>query len=92
MAVAFTLATPLAPVTAVAADKVALAPDAGAVKFTVTPGTGFDKASETVTESAVAKGCVTGAVCVRPPEAMGEPAEQTPGSVTAADCAALWRD
>lgn len=86
------LATPFAPVTAVAADRVALAPDAGAVKFTVTPGTGFDNASETVTESGVGKGCVTGAVCAMPPVAIGAPAEQMPGRLKAVDCAALWRD
>src|SRR5450755_1209693 len=54
-AVAVTLATPLASVTALGADRFALAPLPGAAKLTVTPGTGLLPASRTVTESGLAK-------------------------------------
>jgi hypothetical protein len=64
-AVAITLVWPVAPVTA-AALKVASAPVVGAVKATVTFGTGLPNESVTVTSSAVVKAVPTVAVCPPP--------------------------
>ena len=63
--VAVMLARPLASVTAVVAESVALAPLAGAVKVTVTPLTGLPSASATATTSGRAKAVagLAGAVC-----------------------------
>lgn len=55
MAVAVTLATPEALVTAVRLDRVALAPLAGVVKVTVTPFTGLPSESSTVACNAFGK-------------------------------------
>ncbi len=65
-----TLATPLALVTALPADSVALAPLPGAAKFTVTPATGLPPGSFTVTCSAVANAVPTTADCGVPPVAV----------------------
>jgi hypothetical protein len=55
LAVAVTLAMPEALVTAVGLDRLALAPERGAVKVTVTPDSGFPAEFFTVACSAVAK-------------------------------------
>lgn len=69
LAVAVTLATPEALVTAVALDRVALAPVAGAAKVTVAPLIGFPAESLTVACSAFANEVPTAADCGVPPVA-----------------------
>ena len=70
LAMAVTLATPEALVTAVWEDRVALAPVGGAAKVMVTPFTGLPSASLTVTCSAFVKGAPTVADCGVPPVAV----------------------
>ena len=65
-AVAVTLAWPSAPVVAGEPVRVAEAPDAGAAKVTLTPGTGLPKASLTTTTSGAAKPVATVAVWPEP--------------------------
>jgi hypothetical protein len=67
LAVAVTLAWPLASVTAVGEDSVADAPDAGTVNFTVTPLTGLPLESFTVASSACPKAVEIAVVCGEPP-------------------------
>jgi hypothetical protein len=67
LAVAVTLATPEALVTAVGLERVALAPEGGAAKTTVTPDTGFPAEFLTVACSAVAKAVPNGADWGVPP-------------------------
>ena len=88
MAVAVAVATPLAPVVAVAGVMVALAPVAGAVKFTDAPATGLPFASETRAVSGVVKVEPTVVACGEPPNKVGEPAVQAPVRATTVDCAA----
>ena len=66
LAVAVTVATPEALVTAVAFDKVALAPEEGAVKVTVAPLTRFPLVSFTVAWSGVVKAPPKRAACGAP--------------------------
>jgi hypothetical protein len=70
LAVAVTLATPEALVTAVGLDRVALAPEGGAAKITVTPLNGFPAESLTVACSAAAKAVPYGADWPVPPVAV----------------------
>jgi hypothetical protein len=69
LAVAATLAMPEALVTAVGLDRVALAPERGAAKATVTPDIGFPVASLMVACSAVPKAVPTRADWGVPPVA-----------------------
>src|SRR5437868_193649 len=67
LAVAPSLAWPLAPVTTVAPlGKEALAPLAGAAKVTLTPDTGLLNWSRTVATSGLAKAVFTVALCGEP--------------------------
>jgi hypothetical protein len=70
LAVALTLARPALLVIAEALDRIALAPDDGAEKVTVTPETGLPPASVTVTCSGVVKALFMAADCVVPPVAV----------------------
>jgi hypothetical protein len=70
LAVAVTLATPEALVSAEELDSTALAPISGTPKVTVAPGTGFPTESVTVTCSAVAKAVPDGADWDMPPVAV----------------------
>ena len=70
LAVAVTLATPWALVTAVAPESVAPAPEAGAEKFTVTPLNGLPPASFTVACSAVMNVVEIAVACGVPPVAV----------------------
>ena len=70
LAVAVTLATPEALVTAMGLDRVALAPVGGAAKDTVTPDSGFPPESFTVACRAVAKAVPTETDCGVPPVAV----------------------
>src|SRR5450432_2569489 len=63
---AVTLATPEALVTAVAPERVALAPEAGAVNDTVTPLTGFPDTSFTVAWRVTGKATPSRADCGAP--------------------------
>jgi hypothetical protein len=63
LAVAVTPATPEALVTAVGLERVALAPEAGGVKMTVTPGTGLPSASLTVAWRGLGNGVLTPTDC-----------------------------
>jgi hypothetical protein len=67
LAVALTLATPVLLVVAVALDRIALAPDDGTEKVTVTPETGLPPASVTVTCSGAAKPLEIAVDCGVPP-------------------------
>ena len=67
MAVAVTLATPEAFVTAVGLERVALAPVGGAAKFTVTPLKGLPSESLTVACKAFGKAAPNTADCGVPP-------------------------
>jgi hypothetical protein len=69
LAVAVTVATPEALVTAVGLDRVALAPVAGAAKVTVTPDTGLPAESLTVACNAVGNAVPTTVDCGEPPVA-----------------------
>src|SRR6185369_9732549 len=69
LAMAVTLATPAALVTAVVLDRVALAPDVGAAKVTVTPLIGLPSESLTVACRGLAKLAPDSAVCGVPPVA-----------------------
>lgn len=73
-AVAVTLATPAALVTAEALERVALAPEPGTAKFTVTPDTRLLAASRTVVCNAVENALLTEVVCEAPPVALTEAA------------------
>ena len=83
MAVAVTEAIPLAFVVAVPADSTADAPEPGAANVTVTPGTGFELASRTVTCSALAKAVPTNTDCGVP--AVGATEEGPAGELTSAN-------
>ncbi|MGH3637341.1 MAG: hypothetical protein ACRDTS_25300 [Mycobacterium sp.] len=65
-ALAVTTAAPSLPVMAAPDESVALAPPAGAVKVTLTPGTGLLYASSTLTPSGVAKAAPMGVDCPLP--------------------------
>ena len=70
MAVAVTLARPVALVVAVGEDNVAPAPVAGVANVTVTPLTGLFPASRNVTCRGVAKAVLIAVVCGVPPVAV----------------------
>ena len=70
MAVAVTLATPAALVTADEDDSVAEAPEVGAEKFTVTPLTGLPPLSVTVADNALPNAMFTPVVWGVPPLAV----------------------
>ena len=72
-ALAVTLAVPSDPVTALVDDKVALAPEAGAAKVTVTPLTGEPYGSESRTVSGALKALFTIADCGDPDAATSVP-------------------
>jgi hypothetical protein len=88
-AVAVTLAIPLAFVVEVDAERVALAPFAGAVKLTATPGTGFPLLFVTRALSGVENVASTVATCVEPPDTDGTPVVQAEAMFATADCAAI---
>ena len=67
LAVAVTLAEPVAPVVTTVEESAAEAPDAGGVNVTCTPGTALLSASRTVTVSGVEKAPPTAADCGVPP-------------------------
>ena len=70
MAVAVTLAVPVPLVATEPLDNVALGPEEGAVKVTVTPTDGLPAASRTTTCSGVTKAVPTCADCGVPPVAV----------------------